>query len=321
MNFNIEDYLNKLEEYSEKYDVSDDIEKIEITIICENYFDKILNHNILKKLPVDILEKIHSLIIKLNCVLSLATFHAIIAPVNFDKEYNNLIIKDINKLVLMAKNVLNPFIKAGLDYQINKANKYNANAFDYGNYTLNKYGNGYNKNILCCLDALENNFKRYGINENIFNKFFSLLKVEELAFIYAQLCYFEYNGNRFQHGTFENCTHELCERIYHNMWMRSDSDKFKFIETVYKFGYSGQGYFLIAMFVDLYSRYNTEDLCKRMYPIFDLYCNYRDPFSLYEELEVARNIKRLRDEDLKNGKKPLLISEYSVIENSCSYRK
>lgn len=314
----LKDYLSKYENMSEE-------EKLENKFHITDCFEAILSPKYLNKYNRKELLKIHEMILKLENLYSLITFDKILINSKYFLEYINIIKEDINNVILFAKRNIHMFITEGIEYQLKNKDIYPKNPFDFNNQLLNEYENYIIESTLDLLEFLEDELQEHKINIDIMTLFYQDFTTEQLAFIYAQLQYYLYDGLRFRNGCFERGTQEKSEKIYDAMRKRSDEEKFKFINSIYEFGYCNVAMGTNAMIVELLRTTDISTICWRLSNIIE--SNKHGVIKpdtsndIYNYIRYSKRIKELRDKDIENKKPIKTIYAYELDVTNYENRK
>lgn len=318
MDWHFYDNIKKLEEILLKYNNYSDLEKLDLIWDINNCFKEILNQRYVKYYDIELIQKIHTIILKLDCLDALVRLDMIMLEQKNNSDYRGILSDDIvNNIVDIAKRRLKLFITDGFNYQLTIKDGCLAKPFEYNNQVLNKYGRSIVKDTLRIVELMEFCLDRMNMKVNIVGKLYQVFTTEQLAFIYAQLDYFEYVNNlRFEHGSFDNSIQETIERIFDTMRKRNSNEKIKFMRIICELGYCNMAMGICAMLVELYKTMDDTLICcmlrevlsSRKYGII----NYDIERDVDEYLDSSREIKKLRDDDIMNGNEPDTIYNYSM---------
>ena len=318
--------MSKLEELSQDYDNYNELEKLDKMGDINNSFEIILKQRMFKHFNIKLITKIHDLILKFNCLKALIRLDNILLslPLPHNVYYQKILNEDINQnAILLAKNILKPFIIEGFNYQLSNIDKYYIKPFDYSNPVLNRYGKDIIKSVLGLIECLEFCLQEKDLNINLIEKLYQTFTTKQLAFIYAQLNYHEFiDGVRFENGSSNPNTCEANEKIFRVLRKRNDNNKIEFMKTICNLKYCNESLGICAMLVELLKtkdgsslyRLLIETLEKRNYGLVSY--DTKNDADYY--LEMAKDIKKIRDNDIASGESIKSIYSYRIMATSIS---
>ena len=307
MDWRFDKNISKLKEYLIKYDSCDELEKLDMIGDIDNCFEEVLKQRYVKYYDRELVHRMHMMILKLESLFALVRLDTILLEKIHNLDCREIISDDISKnIVDLAKKRLKLFVIDGLKYQLTIKDGYLARPFDYNNQVLNKYGNGIVKDVLRLIEYMEFCLSEMDIKVDIIDKLYQGFRTEQLAFIYAQLEYFEYvNNSRFEYGGRDRYVSEANERIFESMRKRSDSEKIKFMRIICELGYCNIAMGICAMLVELYKTFDNEKICIMLRDILSVrkygVISYDIEMDVIQYLDSSRRIQQLRDMDIKNG--------------------
>ena len=322
MDYYFEKNMKRLEEYLLVYDNYSEVEKLDVACDIKNCFDCILKARYSKKFNKEMIYKIHNIILKLDCFEALVRLDTIMIEQIYNFDYKKILMEDVsNNLVCLARKRLNLFITKGLEYQLSINDEFLAKPFEYNEQVLNKYGKNIIKDTLRLLEWVELCLKEIKVDVNIVDKMYGDFTTEQLAFIYAQLEYHEFvNNSYFENGGTDSYVGEADERIFQEMWKRSNNEKIRFMQIICELGYCNIGMGICAMLVDLYKTMDNVSICLMLREVLrcrkDHIIQYDTEIDVYHYLERSKCIKELRDEDIRNGNKIDIIYNYNIISTN-----
>lgn len=314
MNNDFEKNLKKLEEYATLYSNYSELDKLEKIFDINNCFDGVIKGIYNNFYNEKLIEEIHNIILTLENLSLLIRFDISVLNSNLGPDYNDILMKDAKLASLFAQKKLMLFMTDGLSYQLTVKDKFLAKPFEYNNPILDKNGKFIVKETINELEWLICEFKHKGLEINPIADLYKKLTVEQLAFIYAQLQYNEYNGLGFNFGSSERDNHDICEKLYDNMRKRNRDEKIKFMEIIYKLGYCNTAMGVCAMVVELLKTNNNESIYKTLNKVIDSCSNGMTDSQeeAYMFLQNSIQIKELRDKDIRNNSKIDTIYNYSL---------
>ena len=318
MDWRFDNNMKKLEEYLIRYNSYSEVEKLDITGDIKNCFDIILKARYIKYFDREMINKIHNMILKLDCLDALVRLDTIMLDKIYNFDYREILSEDISKnIVDLARKRLNLFITQGLEYQLTIKDDFLAKPFEYNNQVLNKYGKSIIKDTLRLLEWIEFCLKEINVEVNIVDKLYKDFTTEQLAFIYAQLEYYEFvNNSYFEHGGTDRYVGDANERVFEEMWKRSNSEKIRFMKTICELGYCNIGMGICAMLVDLYKTMDNVSICRMLRDVLSfrkgVVIKYDNEFDVRQYLDSSKYIKELRDEDIRNGNEIDIIYNYNL---------
>lgn len=318
MDWRFDKNISKLEEYLIRYDSYGELEKLDMMWDIDNCFDEILKQRYVKYYNRELIYRIHTMILKLDSLSALVRLDTIMLEQIHNLDYIEIISDDVSKnIVNLAKKRLKLFVNDGLKYQLTIKDGYLAKPFDYNNQVLNKYGRDIVKETLRLMEYLEFCLSEINIKVDIIDKLYQDFRTEQLAFIYAQLEYFDYvNNSRFEYGGRDRYVSEANERIFGTMRKRSDSEKIKFMRIICELGYCNIAMGICAMLVELRKTFDNESICIMLRDVLDVRkyggIKYDTEMDVIHYLDSSRKIKELRDMDIENRCDVDTIYNYSL---------
>lgn len=317
MNYDFENSMKKLEEYVLSYDNYSQLEKLQQRPYMNKCLDIVIRHIYTLHNNEELINKIHNIILKLENLTSLVAFDSIILHSNFKFYYKNMLTEDISNSVIFAYKKLNLFLTDGLAYQLTINDRFLAKPFEYNNTYLDEHGKFIIRETIKELEWLTDEFRHDGVEINVVADFYKSLTTEQLAFIYAQLQYIEHFPHYSEYGDSDGNTQNRCEKIYDAMRKRKDNEKIKFIKTIYHLGYCNTVMGSYAMLVELLKTKDYQTIYIELNKIIISYRNYIDSQGeACQFLQESLQIKKLRDEDIKNNNSVQTIYNYNSMLNA-----